>query len=62
MSWWSDLKTERAVTVLPTGKVPHAMAIAPGGKIFVNNRGSKELPVCHRAASRHDLGEEERNL
>jgi DNA-binding beta-propeller fold protein YncE len=40
-----DLRTEKTVAVLPTGKVPHAMAITPGGKIFVNNRGTKELTV-----------------
>jgi DNA-binding beta-propeller fold protein YncE len=40
-----DLRTEKTVAVLPTGKVPHAMVIAPGGKIFVNNRGTKELTV-----------------
>ena len=40
-----DLRTEKTVTVLPTGKVPHAMAITPGGKIFVNNRGTKELTI-----------------
>jgi len=40
-----DLLTEKTVKVLPVGKVPHAMAAAPGGKIFVNNRGSKELTV-----------------
>lgn len=40
-----DLATEKVDRVLPTGKVPHAMAIAPGGKIFVNNRGSRELTV-----------------
>lgn len=40
-----DLNTEKATKTLVTGKVPHAMAITPGGKIFVNNRGSKELTV-----------------
>ena len=40
-----DLNAEKVVKTLPTGKVPHAMAIAPGGRIFVNNRGSKELTV-----------------
>lgn len=40
-----DLLTEKEVKVLPTGKVPHAMAASPSGKIFVNNRGSKELTV-----------------
>lgn len=40
-----DLNTEKVSKTLPTGLVPHAMAIAPGGKIFVNNRGSKELTV-----------------
>lgn len=40
-----DLLTEKTVKVLPTGKVPHAMAAAPGGKIFVNNRGSEDLTV-----------------
>lgn len=40
-----DLNTEKAVKTLPTGKVPHAMAIVPGGKIFVNNRGTKELTI-----------------
>ncbi len=40
-----DLNAEKVVKTLPTGKVPHAMAIAPGGRIFVNNRGSNELTV-----------------
>ncbi len=40
-----DLNTEQVSKTLATGKVPHAMAIAPGGKIFVNNRGTKELTV-----------------
>ena len=40
-----DLLTEKTVKVLPTGMVPHAMAAAPDGKIFVNNRGSADLTV-----------------
>jgi YVTN family beta-propeller protein len=40
-----DLNTEQVGKTLATGKVPHAMAIAPGGKIFVNNRGTKELTI-----------------
>lgn len=40
-----DLNTEKTIKTLPTGKVPHAMAIAPGGRIFINNRGTKELTI-----------------
>ena len=40
-----DLLTEKTLKVLPTGKIPHAMAAAPGGRIFVNNRGSDDLTV-----------------
>ena len=40
-----DLRIEKTVAALPTGKVPHAMAISPDGKIFVNNRGTRELTV-----------------
>ncbi|MFA7382569.1 MAG: hypothetical protein WC001_03890 [Desulfurivibrionaceae bacterium] len=40
-----DLLNEKTVKVLPTGKVPHAMAASPAGKIFVNNRGSQDLTV-----------------
>ena len=40
-----DLNTEKAVKTLPTGKVPHAMAVTRDGKIFVNNRGSKDLTL-----------------
>ncbi len=40
-----DLNSEQTVKTLPTGKTPHAMAIAPGGRIYVNNRGSRELTV-----------------
>jgi YVTN family beta-propeller protein len=45
-----DLVTEKLVKNLPTGKVPHAMAVAPGGKIFVSNRGSNELTVIDGTA------------
>ncbi|MBI2239487.1 MAG: beta-propeller fold lactonase family protein [Magnetospirillum gryphiswaldense] len=45
-----NLRTEKVEKTLPTGKVPHAMAIAPGGKIFVNNRGSKELTIINGMA------------
>lgn len=38
-----DLLTEKTVKFLPVGKVPHAMAAAPTGRIFVNNRGSQDL-------------------
>jgi len=40
-----DLNTEKAIKILPTGAIPHAMAVAPGGRIYVNNRGSKDLTV-----------------
>lgn len=40
-----DLLTEKTLKVLPTGKVPHAMAATSSGKIFVNNRGSEDLTV-----------------
>ena len=40
-----DLDTEHVIQKIPTGKVPHAMATSSAGKIFVNNRGSKELTV-----------------
>jgi DNA-binding beta-propeller fold protein YncE len=46
-----DLETERVIRTLPTGKVPHAMAVAPGGKIFVSNRGSRELTVIDGMAA-----------
>jgi len=42
-----DLLSEKTIKVLPTGKVPHAMAATPAGTIFVNNRGSKELTVIN---------------
>jgi YVTN family beta-propeller protein len=45
-----DLDTEKVTKTLPTGKAPHAMAIAPGAKIFVSNRGSKELTVINGMA------------
>lgn len=45
-----DLETEK-VKILPTGMVPHAMAITPGGKIFVSNRGSTELTVINGMAA-----------
>nr|VFK58499.1 MAG: DNA-binding beta-propeller fold protein YncE [Candidatus Kentron sp. UNK]VFK71632.1 MAG: DNA-binding beta-propeller fold protein YncE [Candidatus Kentron sp. UNK] len=40
-----DLITEKTRKVLPTGKIPHAMAVSPEGKIFVNNQGSRDLTV-----------------
>jgi len=40
-----NLHTGQAEKTLPTGKVPHAMAIALGGKIYVNNRGTRELTL-----------------
>jgi len=40
-----DLLTEKTLKVLPTGKVPHAMASTSSGKIFVNNRDSEDLTV-----------------
>ena len=40
-----DLHTEKTLKTLPVGKVPHALAASPSGRIFVNNRGSKELTV-----------------
>lgn len=42
-----DLLSEKTLKVLPVGKVPHAMAAAPDGTIFVNNRGSKDLTVIN---------------
>lgn len=46
-----DLETGKLGKTLPTGKVPHAMAVVPGSKIFVNNRGSKELTVINGMAA-----------
>jgi YVTN family beta-propeller protein len=40
-----DLKTEKVVAILPTGKVPHALVFTPGGKGYVNNRGERSLTV-----------------
>lgn len=40
-----DLHSEKVLKTLPVGKMPHAMAATPSGRIFVNNRGSKELTV-----------------
>lgn len=40
-----NLDTEQLEDKLPTGKTPHAMAVTSMGKIFVNNRGSKELTL-----------------
>ncbi|MDR3563190.1 MAG: cytochrome D1 domain-containing protein [Negativicutes bacterium] len=40
-----DLNTEQIVKVLPTGKVPHALAFTADGKGYVNNRGSEDLTV-----------------
>lgn len=40
-----DLTTEKAVATLPTGKTPHALAFTKDGKVYVNNRGSKDLTV-----------------
>jgi YVTN family beta-propeller protein len=47
-----DLHTEKVIKTLPTGKTPHAIAIAPGGKMFVNNRGSKELTIIDSTSQR----------
>jgi DNA-binding beta-propeller fold protein YncE len=40
-----DLETGQRVKTLSTGKTPHAMAITPSGRIYVNNRGTKDLTV-----------------
>jgi len=40
-----DLNTDKIIKSLPTGTVPHAMATTPDGRIYVNNRGSKDLTV-----------------
>jgi len=40
-----DLKTEKVVATLPTGKVPHALVFTPEGKGYVNNRGEHSLTV-----------------
>jgi len=40
-----DLIAEKAVKTLPTGKIPHALALTKEGKGYVNNRGSKDLTV-----------------
>jgi len=41
----ADLKTEKVVATLPTGKVPHALLFTPDGKGYVNNRGERSLTV-----------------
>jgi len=46
-----DLDTEKVGKILPTGKVAHTMAVAPGGRIFVNNRGSRDLTVLDALAA-----------
>ena len=38
-----NLMNERVEYTLPSGKEPHAMAVASGGKIFVNNRGTEKF-------------------
>ncbi|MBF0487556.1 MAG: hypothetical protein HQK98_05285 [Nitrospirae bacterium] len=40
-----DLATEKVVKSLPTGKTPHALTFTRDGKVYVNNRGSRELTV-----------------
>jgi len=40
-----DLEAAQRVKTLVTGKTPHAMAITPSGRIYVNNRGTKDLTV-----------------
>lgn len=40
-----DLKTEKTLTTLQTGKIPHALVFTPEGKGYVNNRGSQTLTV-----------------
>lgn len=40
-----DLKSEKTVKVIPTGKTPHALVFTADGKGYVSNRGSKELTV-----------------
>ena len=40
-----DLTTEKIIKVLPTGKTPHALAITPAGKGYINNRNSDFLTV-----------------
>lgn len=45
-----DLLTEKTVKVLPTGKIPHAIAFTQDGKGYVNNRGSSDLTVFNAAS------------
>jgi len=40
-----DLRTEKVVKTLPTGRTPHVIAFTGAGKGYVNNRGSKDLTV-----------------
>lgn len=45
-----DLLTMQVLKSLPTGKTPHVVVFTPGGKGYVNNRGSPSLTVvdAHR--------------
>ena len=40
-----DLKTEKTIATLKTGKIPHALVFDDNGKGYVNNRGSNILTV-----------------
>lgn len=40
-----DLIAEKTIKILPTGKIPHAIAFMKSGKGYVNNRGTKDLTV-----------------
>jgi YVTN family beta-propeller protein len=42
-----DLKTEKMIKPLPTGKTPHALVFTKTGKGYVNNRGSRDLTVIN---------------
>ena len=42
-----DLKTEKTIKTLPTGKTPHALVFTKTGKGYVNNRGSRDLTVIN---------------
>lgn len=42
-----DLKTEKMLKTLPTGKTPHVIVFTKTGKGYVNNRGSRDLTVIN---------------
>jgi len=49
-----NLNEEKIIKVLPTGKTPHAMALTPSGKGYINNRNSDFLTIFD--ANHYEIG------